>query len=180
MESDALVEKAVLRRLRGLPGVRAAEAVPLPLREELRNLATPQAAENRGVETVLSRQCVACLFKGRSFRGPPGSSLIMVDDQGTLLGRELTGPDDRPSPGERRTVYLGRDFVLIAGVRPTGRLRFVLPPLPFPELDDMLSLAGVVSASPDPPQDARLCEYYHIERSKDLASILIGFDVQKG
>jgi len=178
MDHEPEIEDRVLRRLRSLPGVRVAEPLPASLRSELLHLATPAAAENRGVEAVLARQYAVCLFKGRSFRGPTEPSLIMVDERGTLLGRELTGPEDRPAPGERRAAYLGRDFVLIPGVRPYGRLRFVLPPLPFPELEGMGLLERVVSGSPDPPQDERLCEYFHIERSKDLASILVGYDVK--
>lgn len=167
----------ILGRLRNLPGVRAAELVPTALRIELRSLATPSAAENQGVDAVLSRQRAVCVFKDRAFRGPPESTLLMMDEKGTVIGRELIGPDDRPPAGQRRAVHLGRDFVLTPGLRPSGRVRFVLPPVRFPELEGVDAVRRVVSGSPDPPQDERLRQYYTIARSKDLASILVGYDV---
>ncbi len=177
MGRDPKIDERVLELLRYLPGVLAAELLPEALRFELRNLATPAAAENRGLDAVLSRQCVVCLFKGRSFRAPPEPSLLMVDDKGTVLGRELTGPQDRPAPSEHRTVYLGRDFVLVRGLRPSGHVRFVLPPVRFPELEGMASVCRVVSASPDPPQDERLRRHFGVTGGKDVASILVGYDL---
>ncbi|MGA7861798.1 MAG: hypothetical protein WCB19_08075 [Thermoplasmata archaeon] len=177
MDPDQEIDGRVLALLRGLSGVLVVELLPAELRSELRSLATPAAAENRGVEAVLSRQRVVCLFKGGSFRGPPESALLMMDERGAILGRELTGPQDRPAPGERRTVYLGRDFVLIHGLRPSGRVRFVLPPVRFPELEGVASVSQVVSGSPDPPQDERLRNHYGVTGGKDLASILVGYDV---
>lgn len=170
-------EQAALDRLRALPGAQRVELIPEDLRGDLRGLATPAAAENRGISEVLSRQRVACLFKGRSFRGPPESTLLMMDDAGQLLGRELTGPSDRPLPHERRAVHLGRDFVIVQGVRPSGRIRFVLPAVRFPELEDVPGLCRVVSGSPDPPQDERLRQQFHVEGGKDLATILVGYDL---
>lgn len=177
MEHDSDVDARVLSLLRDLPGVLRAEMVFPELRSELRGLMTPLAAENQGVEAALSRQRVVCLFKGRSFRGPPEPSLLMVDDRGTVLGRELTGPQDRPAAGERSLAYLGRDFVLVRGVRPSGHLRFVLPPIRFPELERLGSICRVVSGSPDPPQDERLRNRYSVQGGKDLASILVGYDL---
>jgi hypothetical protein len=177
MDDERGPDEQVLGRLRGLPGVRAVKLLPAELRAELRSLATPSAAENQGVEAVLSRQHVVCVFKDRAFRGPPESTLLMMDEEGTVLGRELTGPEDRPPAGPRRAVHLGRDFVLTPGLRPSGRVRFVLPPVRFPELEGVEAVRRVVSASPDPPQDEWLRHYCTIERSKDLASILVGYDV---
>ncbi len=177
MEQPPETEQRILQLLRGLPGVLAAEPLPATLGSELQRLATPAAAENRGVETVLQRERVICLFKGRSFRAPPESPLLMMDERGNVLGRELTGPEDRPAPGERRTVYLGRDFVLVPGLRPSGRLRFVLPPVKFPELEGVAAVCRVVSGSPDPPQDEWLRAHFGVQGGKDLASILIGYDV---
>lgn len=177
MDRGADVDARVLSLLRNLPGVLQAELVLPELRSELRGLMTPLAAENQGVEAVLSRQRIVCLFKGRSFRGPPEPSLLMVDEQGTVLGRELTSPQDRPAAGERQLAYLGRDFVLLRGVRPSGHVRFVLPPLRFPELERMDCICRVVSGSPDPPQDERLRERYSVKGGKDLASVLVGYDL---
>lgn len=170
-------EFTVRELLQRIPGVLCIEEISAEDRSKLVGLATPLAAENRGVGEALTREHVLCLFKTRSFRGPTEPTLVMMDEEGTLLGRELLGPWDRPAAGERPTVYLGRDFVLVASVRPKGRVRFVLPPVRFPELEGIPGVRDVVSGSPDPPQDEALRNRFHMEGGKDLASILVGYNV---
>jgi len=171
------IDLAVHERLRQIPGVLRVEPIPEEVRWKLLPLATPSAAENDGVRAVLSRERAVCLFKNRLFRGPPEPTLVMVDEGGTVLGRELLSPQDRPAQGERPTVYLGRDFVLRTTVRPKGRVRFVLPAVRFPELEGVVGIRDVVSGSPDPPQDEALRERFHVEGGKDLASVLVGYNV---
>lgn len=169
----------VQERLKQIPGVLGVESVSPDIRTTVVQLATPAAAENRGILEVFGRERVVCIFKNRSFRGPPDSTLVMMDDEGTLLGRELRGPEDRPTLGERRTVYLGRDFVLLTAVRPKGRVRFVLPAIRFPELEGIPEIRDVVSGSPDPPQDEELRRRFRMKGGKDVASILVGYNVSE-
>jgi hypothetical protein len=173
---DRDIDERVLGLLKRLPGVARVELLTPEIRSHLPELATPAAAENQGMQAVLSRHRSVCLFKGRSFRGPAEPSLLMVDEEGAVLGRELTGPDDLPLKNERRTVHLGRDFVLVRGVRPQGHVRFVLPPVRFPELEEVPIIRRAVSASPDPPQDEWLRKQFGMRGGKDLASILVGYD----
>ncbi len=172
---DALDEVAV-RTVRGLAGVHRAEFLEVVDREALRTRGTRGAAENRGVEEVLSRPRILCLFKDVRFRPPPEPTLLLVDDAGTVLGRELV-PGDQP-PADRRVAYLGKDFVLYAGTRPRGGYRFLLPAVRFPELEALPRLARVVSASPDTPQDEYLRGRLGIPAGKEFASILVGYDVR--
>lgn len=169
----------VQERLKQIPGVLRVEPISPEVRSTVAQLATPSAAENRGILEVFARERVVCLFKNRSFRGPPDPTLVMMDDEGTILGRELLGPADRPAAGERPTVYLGRDFVLVTAVRPKGRVRFVLPPVRFPELEGIPGIRDVVSGSPDPPQDEALRQRFRMEGGKDLASILVGYNIAR-
>lgn len=166
----------MIRRIAALPGV--VRVLPLGPgdREGLGRQGTTSAAENRGVAEVLSRERVVCLFKDVTFRPPPEPTLLLVDDAGTVLGREIL-PGDAP-PADRRVAFLGKDFVLYGGQRPRGSYRFLLPPVPFPELEGLPGLARVVSASPDTPQDNFLRARFEVPLGRQYASVLIGYDVR--
>lgn len=166
----------VLGTVRALRGALRAESLAPADREALLSRATGGATENRGVAQVLSRMRVVCLFKDPTFRPPPEPTLLLVDDSGTVLGRELVPGD--PEPSDRRVAYLGKDFILFAGARPRGRYRFLLPPVRFPELESRPRLANVVSASPDTPQDEYLRARFRVPSGAEYASILIGYDVR--
>lgn len=170
------VDQEVIRRVRGLHGVLSAALLDAADRGRLRAEATPEAAENRGVAEVLSRGRVLCLFKDVTFRPPPEPTLLLVDEAGTVLGRELVA-SVRP-PAGRRVAYLGKDFVLYPGIRPRGSYRFLLPPVRFPELEAVPGLVRAVSASPDTPQDEYLRTRLGIPPGKEFASVLVGYDVR--
>jgi len=172
-------EERALEIVRGLPGVVRAEPLAREDREALARLFTPTSAENEAMRAALARQRVVCLFKDSSFRPPPEPTVLLVDESGNVLGREVLPGEAPPSSEDRRLVFLGKDFVLFRGSRPRGRYRFSLPPVPFPELEALPDLANVVSASPDTPQDDYLKERFRIPRGRDLASIVVGFDGRK-
>ncbi len=172
---DAIDER-VLRTVLGLPGVLRAAFVDGSDRERLRQGATSEAAENRGVAEVLSRDRVFCLLKDAAFRPPPEPTLLLVDDAGTVLGRELVAGESPPA--DRRVAFLGKDFVLYAGARPQGRYRFLLPPVRFPELEGVPGVVHAVSASPDTPQDDLLRARHGFPEGRAYASILVGYDVR--
>lgn len=166
----------ILRRLRALPGVVGATYVDASDRDFLRRRLTEAAAENRGVLEVLQRDRVICIFKDARFRPPPEPTVLLVDEAGTILGRELVAGES--SPADRRVAFLGKDFVLYSGARPEGRYRFLLPPVRFPELEGIPGITRVVSASPDTPQDEYLRGRHGVRPGREHASVLIGFDLR--
>ena len=170
------IDEDVLRIVRGLLGVVRAERLDESDREALRSRRTEGSAENRGVAEVLARARAVCLFKDVRFRPPPEPTLLLVDETGSVLGREIV-PGDSP-PADGRVAFLGKDFVLYAGAKPHGRYRFLLPPVRFPELERSPRLARIVSASPDTPQDEYLRGRFAIAAGWEYASILIGYDVR--
>ncbi len=169
-------DETVMRRIRGLRGVQRAEFLDSEDREGLRARATSEAAENDGVLEVLSRMRAVCLFKDATFRPPPEPTVLLVDAEGTVLGRELVAGESPPA--ERRVAFLGKDFVLFAGARPSGSYRFLLPPVRFPELESVDGVARVVSASPDTPQDEYLRIRHGMALGNELASVLVGYDLR--
>ncbi len=145
-------------------------------REALSRTRTPDSAENAGVAAVLSRSHAVCLFKDPTFRPPPEPTLLLVDESGKTLGRELLPGE--AAPADRRVAYLGKDFVLFSGIRPHGRYRFLLPPVRFPELESLPAREHVISASPDTPQDDYLRARHGVPTGRQYASVLVGYDVR--
>jgi hypothetical protein len=168
----------ILERLRRLPGVLRAEFLRPEDRDALHPLATPTSGENRGVAEVLRRSRVLCLFKDSHFRPPGEPTLLLVDEQGEILGRELVADEDLANREERHFAFLGKDFVLFADRKPSGRPRFVLPPVRFPELEGIPGIERAVSASPDTPQDEYLRERLKVPSGSRYASILVGYDLR--
>ncbi len=169
-------DEDVVRRISSLPGVLRVVVIDAADRDAFSQKRTPESADNAGVGEVLSRPRVVCLFKDSTFRPPPEPTLLLVDDNGTVLGRELLPGDE--APPDRRVAFLGKDFVLFRGVRPHGRYRFLLPAVRFPELEVLPHLHRVVSASPDPPQDAYLRQRYGVPVGGQYASVLVGYEVR--
>ncbi len=169
-------DREVTQRVGALRGVLRVVALAPEDREGLIRHGTAAAAENQGVTEVLSRQRVLCIFKDPSFRPPPEPTLLLVDEAGKVLGRELL-PGDAP-PADRRVAHLGKDFVLFTGERPEGHYRFLLPPVRFPELESIPRVDRVVSASPDSPQDDYLRARFDVPLGHRYASVLIGYDVR--
>ncbi len=170
------IDEDVIRRVAALRGVLRVVSLDGLDRDSLSGMRTPESAENAGVAAVLARSRAICLFKDPSFRPPPEPTLLLVDDAGKILGRELLPGE--AAPADRRVAYLGKDFVLFHGVRPQGRYRFLLPPVRFPELDAVPRLDRVVSASPDTPQDEYLRARHGVPVGRQYASVLVGYDVR--
>ncbi len=168
----------ILERVRRLPGVLKAEFLDGRDRERLPHLATPVSGENRGVAEALRRDRLVCLFKDLHFRPPGEPTLLLADEHEEVLGREIVPGEAAPNRAERRFAFLGKDFVLFADRKPVGRLRFVLPPVRFPELEGIPGVVRVVSASPDTPQDEYLRERLAVPKGSAYASILVGYDVR--
>lgn len=170
------VDEDVIRLVAALSGVLRVVSLDARDRETLSRMRTPEAAENAGVAAVLDRSRAICLFKDPTFRPPPEPTLLLVDEAGKTLGRELLPGE--AAPADRRVAHLGKDFVLFSGVRPEGGYRFLLPPVRFPELEAVPALARVVSASPDTPQDEYLRTRHGVPVGRQYASVLVGYDVR--
>ncbi len=137
----------------------------------------PLTVQNDGVLECLKRQHVACIVKDDTFRGPPHPTVLLMNGDGAVIGRELLrGEKVKPGKGNK-TLLLGKDFVVFVGKESGKGSRFVLPPVKFKEVEEVLGTAGVVSSSPSTSGDMLLRKKAGLEDDPKLASILIGFDL---
>jgi hypothetical protein len=148
---------------------------------------------NLGVKLLASRDhCYAILKDGR-FRSPKGPTVFLVEqDLGghaphaievdgaryAVVGEEVVeGHSDYNEP----VVPLEDSFVMFPDRRsgPDVPCTFMLPPLPFPELDReaaALGISGIISISPSLAADGFLRETFRFPPTNALATLLIGFN----
>lgn len=140
---------------------------------------------NRGLEECLKREYLLILLKNRNFRCAPNPTVLLITDKGRILGQELISAEEREKYGCRDDVYfLSNDFVMFKidknTVRTGGEKQlFVLPSIPFPELDDIKGIRDVVSCSPSTAGDHYLKNKYNYPDDPNLATILVGFSKVK-
>jgi len=153
----------------------------------------PLPCRNLGVTLMAERDACFVLLKTAGFRAPVAPSLYLVEEgaqpgsnhaltvagkQYTVVGEELTGSlEEYAEP----VVSLDGSFVMFPGRRRNSAVPcyFLLPPLPFPELDEMsaeLGLRDVMSISPSLVSDGFLRETFRFSSSNTLATLLVGFD----
>jgi hypothetical protein len=137
----------------------------------------PLTVQNDGVLQCLKRHHVACIIKDKTFRGPPHPTVVLVNEEGKVIGREtLRGEKVKEGPASK-TIFLGKDFVIFYGKGSGKGARFVLPPVTFKEVEKIHGTTRVISSSPSTAGDIFLRESAGLDDDPKLASILIGFDL---
>ena len=182
-ETEGLLEE-VLTVLSGLNGVRKTFYLDQGQRDRLEKIERdksvslgPLTVHNEGVTECLRRRHVACIVKDKTFRPPPAPTVVLVDEDGKVVGRELIGGEEPEAAPGQKLLYLGKDFVIFHDGGKSSRTRFILPPIAFEEVERVPGTARVCSCSPSTNGDAFLRNDAGLPDDPKLATILIGFDI---
>lgn len=174
----------VLRTLSGLKGVHKSFILTKDVRTGLGTIEKqypsigPLTVENLGVMECLRRDHVACIIKDHGFRQPPHATVLLMDEDGEVIGRELLpGEKQPPQRSGVRSFMIGKDFIVFVEKGRGKGGRFVLPPVPFPELERVPGVCKVVSSSPSTAGDFFLRRRNGLSDDPKLASVVIGFDL---
>ena len=175
--SESEVLERVLATLSSLAGVRKAFLLDDDLRRKVgeiekgRSIALgPLTVHNEGVLECIRRAHVACIVKDSTFRPPPAPTVVLLNEEDVVVGRELiAGEKPEAGPGQK-LIHLGKDFVIFYEEGRSSRTRFVLPPVSFAEVE-ALDGAGFPS----------LGRYYILDLAGDNMVIVIALgDFQWG
>jgi len=132
---------------------------------------------NEGVNQCLRRQHVICVIKDTRFRPPPEPTVLMMGDKDLVIGTEILPGEHSRYKEMDNICWLGDDFVVFTDKVPKTKEYFLMPPVSFPELEQVPGAKTIVSCSPSPLGDMIIKNYYNLEDNPKLASILVGFDV---
>jgi hypothetical protein len=150
---------------------------------------------NLGIALLARRDAVFVMLKDGRFRQPRAPTVYLVEhgagegarhiitvegERYAVVGQEvMNGQGDY---GES-VIPLEGSFVIFPERRsgPQVPCSFVLPPIPFPELEreaGRLGISSIISISPSLAADAFLREAFQFSPSNALATILVGFNIQ--
>ena len=136
---------------------------------------------NEGLNECLNREFCLVMFKTSEFRIPPEPTVILKTDAGRILGQEIISTEDRENYlGHDNVIFLSNNFILfkpenIGRREIKEKQQFVLPPIPFPELDGINEIFDVVSGTPSTKGDEYIKNNYGYPQDPKIATILIGF-----
>jgi len=173
----------VVRTLSGLKGVRCSFLLTDIMRDGLQKIERnypplgPLAIKNEGVLECLKSEHLACIIKDRTFRAPPVPTVVLLDEDGNVIGRELLPGEKLTVEREKKVIRLGDDFVIFFERGKGKGARFVLPPVPFKEVEELDGVKCARSSSPSTAGDFFLRQCADLDDDPKLASILIGFDL---
>jgi len=152
--------------------------------------------KNLGMEITSKRDRVIVLLKDPSFRKPPAPTVYMVEEEGVnpadghvlhieqkhyrIIGEEILDSNQQYA---ERIMSLGDSFVLYPERRNSKitPVFFLLPPLPFPELNERqehLKIKDIVSLSPSTLADCYLRESFGFAKETTFATLLVGYNLE--
>ena len=132
---------------------------------------------NKGVWDTLNKKHLLLLVadSNQGFRDPPCSWTLIVDEKGNVIGEWI--PKEKQEEFKERddVQFLSDDFVMYRKRERVGKCFFMMPPIPFPELEDIVGIKSVVSGTVSAPGDAYLKKIS--DTSENFWTIIIGYDL---
>lgn len=172
--------------IKGLKGVLGVQLLSKENKEDLLKIESFHKDDiipviNEGLNDCLNSEFCLVMFKTSEFRIPSEPTVVLKTDTGRILGQELISTEDRENYQNRDDViFLSNNFILfkpekISGRNINERQQFVLPPIPFPELNDVKGIFEVVSGTPSTKGDEYIKNSYGYPQDPKIATVLIGF-----
>ena len=137
---------------------------------------------NKGIQECFKRDVTLVIFKKGFFRPPPSPTMFLIFD-GEVLGHDIFSNEEKMKfSGDNSVKFLSDDFVIYFDVLNNHNLErgneyFLLPPVPFPELDDFDNIDDVVSSSPSTQSDEYLKEEFGFSKDSSIATIFVSFNI---
>lgn len=138
---------------------------------------------NQGVQESFKRDVSFVIFKKGFFRPPPTPTLLLIFD-GEVLGHDIFTKEDKEKYASDEDIqFLSDDFIVYKDVLHNQNLEkgneyFILPPVPFPELEHLNYISDIVSSSPSTKSDEYLKEEYGFNQDSSIATIFVSFNLK--
>ena len=138
---------------------------------------------NKGIQEGFKRDVTLVIFKKGYFRPPESPTMLLIFD-GEVLGHDIfTDEDKNKFKKDEDVKFLSEDFIIYKDVLHNHNLEkgteyLLLPPVPFPELDEFKEISDVVSSSPSTPSDEYLKEKFGFKQNSSSATIFVSFNTE--
>jgi hypothetical protein len=201
MHTEAVIDE-IKQFLSSLPGVIETtrfdkKDIPVVLEAETANEGTQLVKlVNIGIREVVRREHIFLFLKDKRFRPPPCSTIYLVEEpeettepaaesvtcggkRYPIIGEEVI---DKNKTYEEEHMFFQEGFVMFPKRRRNRHnvpSHFLIPPVPFPELEekkDYFSIKNIMSVSPSTTCDDFLRQQYNFSKEPKYATILVGFD----
>ena len=141
---------------------------------------------NEGMKECFKQDITFVVFKKGYFRLPPSPTIILAGEDGEIIGHEIFSKEEREKyRNDNNAFLLSEDFVIFRDKnqhnnRYINEKSFILPPVAFPELENIEGISNVVSSSPSTHSDEYLKENYgYNPKDGSIASILVSISLDK-
>lgn len=133
---------------------------------------------NEGFNEALKREKVICIVKDPRFRPPPTPTVTLMSTDGKCMGLEVFPETAGEYMGREDILWLSDGFVIFTDVvpEPGSGQAFIMPPVPFPEINETNGCKDVISCSPAPTCDKMIREWHGMDDNGKYASVLIAFN----
>ena len=203
MDSGGTTVDRIRAILAALPGVVAVACLDAAQRARVVELESRHEGssvlpvKNVGVRLLSRRNTCFAILKDGRFRPPRMPTVFLVEEgagegvrhvieiEGTryaVVGEEVM---DGAPPYAEPTIPLDTSFVIFPDRRtgPQVPCSFLLPPIPFPELEKLsaeLRIGEILSISPSLAADTFIRESFGFPHTNALATLLIGCTTEEG
>lgn len=137
---------------------------------------------NKGLQECFKRDKSIAIFKRGYFRNPSTPTLLLTFD-GEILGHDIFKKEDKEKyENDEDVMFLSDDFIIYRDVLQNQNLKkgnelFILPSVPFPELEVLENLSDIISSSPSTFSDEYLKKEYGYEGDSSVATIIVSFNI---
>lgn len=141
--------------------------------------------DNQGVKEALKRQLAIAFITDWEFEWPLDAGVIMVW-RGKVIGREIRDSKVLEELKGKKNVIVVSNFVMYRDRLPSPRLMveespiLILPPSPFPEIENVPGVKDSVVGSPCTPADIYIKENLKVDvTDRSFGTALIGFNTTR-
>ena len=137
---------------------------------------------NEGLNECLKKEFCLVILKTDEFRNPSKPTVLLVTDKGRILGQELISIEDKKKyDGHDDVYFLSTNFIMFKPDKMTRsagieKELFLLPTIPFPELNEIEEISDVISGSPSTMGDAYIKNKFSYPDDPRLATIIVAFN----
>jgi hypothetical protein len=140
---------------------------------------------NDGLKECFRRDFSVVLFKDSHFRVPSNPTLMLITEDGKILGHDIFSKEEKEKfKNDKNAYFLSNDFVIFKDNLGNKELKpkkqyFILPPVEFPELNNIKTITEVISSSPSTYTDVYLKNKYGVPEDPKIATIIVSFSLSK-